>query len=321
MGEAGSVRSESRGCTLADLLLLTVGVAVAVALRWHTLTGFAATTPYVFETGWLNPANIAIEALGKACAALIPVILFRRWRYGGPIRPAEYLPIFSGLRQLAYTAVEWPIFGVYYPSPTAPGGVQRTAEAFFRWNLALTAVGVLAAGMVAARRRRRDWVMGCSIAVAYTFLTKQAIDTLHDRAHEFYDLLPGPLATPPVPWAIVSWVIWSTIHLPWAIAACDCLRQPRRVRTWVEWASIGLGSLAVLLVDVRILTYQWDVMSGRIKTFHSLVSMAVPIASIAASYAIARWTEPAWRRLLGVPGVVGPGNPGARTTNAGVKSR
>src|SRR4051812_12080600 len=84
---------EPRGITLADLTALVAGFALTFAMPWY---GFQPG-----EVPWLRPAldwhwpyrvtATIEEGIERICLALTLVVLGRRIRYGGLVRPAEFL--------------------------------------------------------------------------------------------------------------------------------------------------------------------------------------------------------------------------------------
>jgi len=85
-----SLPPEPRGMTLHDLLILTLGVALSLAV------------PTNWSMGWplaLGPPPWSILAVSfsqEAGLVLVLVIFFRRWKYGGKIRSTEWLMLGIG---------------------------------------------------------------------------------------------------------------------------------------------------------------------------------------------------------------------------------
>src|SRR4051812_42077123 len=104
-----SIPHEPRGMTLADLVVLIVGVGLACSLPWVWFIPqiMAIHGPGSRFFAWLV---LAYEGLGKACIALTPVVLVRRFRYGGVARPAEFLLALCSLSTLAMAVEHLSVF-------------------------------------------------------------------------------------------------------------------------------------------------------------------------------------------------------------------
>jgi hypothetical protein len=76
-------RREPISITLADLLALVVGSALAVSLPQLHWPSDRIAIGNVPVPGWFAWLFVIAEAAMKVCLALIPVILGRRARYGG----------------------------------------------------------------------------------------------------------------------------------------------------------------------------------------------------------------------------------------------
>src|SRR4051812_33864102 len=84
----GSRRPEPRRITVVDLLVITAGVAVVLAMPTRT----AAWPPFLAP-----PPLLALVVIGglrltvMSGLVLSLAVLYRRGLYGGPVRPAEWL--------------------------------------------------------------------------------------------------------------------------------------------------------------------------------------------------------------------------------------
>ena len=84
----GDRRREPRWLTVADLVVIVAGVALVMGIPWEARAAFASPLPLVFL------ALVAGFRLTVVCALVIALaVLFRRGRYGGPVRPAEWLAL------------------------------------------------------------------------------------------------------------------------------------------------------------------------------------------------------------------------------------
>src|ERR1700730_7432226 len=75
--------------TTSDLMVLVLGVALALSLRWYNR--WQERPQPVMMPRWRVICLFFEEAVGKASLALIPLALWRRARLGGVCRPAELL--------------------------------------------------------------------------------------------------------------------------------------------------------------------------------------------------------------------------------------
>jgi hypothetical protein len=155
-------RPEPRWLTLVDLGVIVAGVALEMtipsrALGWPT---FVPPPPLLFLVA-IGGLRLA-QALGLVLAL---VVLFRRGRYGGPVRPAEWLAL--GLASLGLLDTVPNLDGVvnaYY----AAAGSAALDFGVARWLLSVpAAVGVVlvVVGLALLRRRVRA---GSRVASALT---------------------------------------------------------------------------------------------------------------------------------------------------------
>jgi hypothetical protein len=196
------------------------------------------------------------------------VVLCRRGRYGGPVRPAEWLAL--GLASLGLLDVVPNLdeaVNAYYAA------VGSTALDFgvARWLLsAPAAVGVVlvVAGLVLLRRRTRD---GSRIASALTVVGIVGGMFLWfwgpcevARLQLPWLLVPGPQGDPsswgwraPVVFAVRYMVANGPTALTWGLAAAATVRAWRadrrgrvRVRVWTELAAFADAVVVALLLTV-----------------------------------------------------------------------
>lgn len=230
----GPPRPEPIGTTPADLLALIAGVALAAALPW------SSGRP---EPAWFMALAYAQEGLPKGCMALIPVVITRRARFGGPIRPGEFLAFWIGFSQLVFELSLLPILGLVSPilDRGRLQGYQLRPEAYRAFELGQLGLGVLAALTLLARRRRlHPAVAGALVLVAWVDIGGPlrsllrglldpilgSIDRASLAAHAFSLLWHLPLSV--------------VFYLPAIVAIADLFRRGGRGLTWVEWAGLGL---------------------------------------------------------------------------------
>jgi hypothetical protein len=307
MNEPAIDPAEPSGCTLADLMALTVGSAIACSFFWYSYGIDSTTISGRTAPEWFLWENRGIELFQKSCVALIPVILLRRRRYGGPLRPVDYSVILMGLSQLFLTIWHWqPLVILYKPSPTSRLTLVNM-EAFRAWKLSKFAIGIMAGLVVVFRRYRRvDCVSGVMIALSWCCLTESFTQAYQDWGNSM-------LQSPSPRWPLRTVQLLSTIlvqgpisvltYLPFAILIIDLFRSRRRQKLWVEQVSI-------VLVYVLMIGFQWRTIARQILTsgFDSGVAMNLGIwlAWIVLACVLARIFEPVWRRFLECPSIHSP---------------
>ena len=87
---SGPNRARLRPITITDLVVLILGIALALSLRWFNPWVQPPNEPFR-EPRWRIISLFFEEAVGKASFALIPLMLYRRARLGGLCRPGELL--------------------------------------------------------------------------------------------------------------------------------------------------------------------------------------------------------------------------------------
>ena len=301
-------RAEPLGCTLADLIALTLGAAIAASLNWYSGSFGGYMIGGKVPPSWYISASHFIELFQKGCVALIPVILYRSWRYGRPIRPVEYFPILQGLSQVAFSTSKWPIFGIYYPSPDPPHTIHVNMEAETAWEQAQIAIGLVAVVLFALRRRRSiDWLAGFLLAVAWDRLTEMGGYVYQQWANNrIWSLRASTMTTILLSNVLVQGPQQLVGWMPLAVMLVEWTWSPRRRRSWVEWAAF---SLAVPLPAF----YEWRSQAHRfierdLLSAGNAIHLSGKMIAFGLSYALARWSEPAWRLLLGASPTNPPGN-------------
>jgi hypothetical protein len=105
--QAAMERREPISITLADLLALVVGAALAVSLPQLHWPSDRITISNVSMPSWVAWLFVIAEAAMKVGLALVPVILARRARYGGLPKPADWLTILVALILLHEVVQRW----------------------------------------------------------------------------------------------------------------------------------------------------------------------------------------------------------------------
>ena len=258
-GEPGR-RREPRGMTLADLAAIVAGVALVMALpsRGTGWPPFLPPPPF-----WFLALIAGFQLAVRSGPVLALVVLVRRGRYGGPVRPAEGLA-------LALAAV-----GLVDAVPNldeavnASGAHAAIGFGAARWLLSAPAAlgaGLVAIGLAWLRRRARDASRpGAALSavgvVAGLFLWFWGPCEVA-RLELPWALVPGPPGDPsswgwrgPLVDALRGMVADAPTSLPWALLAAAAVRSWRadrraqtRPRVWTEPAAVAASAVAALLL-------------------------------------------------------------------------
>ena len=103
--------------TLGDLVALIAGAALAASLTWYSQQERSRVLAGRPAPEWYIVLLTAREILRKGCIALAPVILARKIRHKGPIRPGEFAALCVGVDQLMLSLYAWPFLGILRPIP------------------------------------------------------------------------------------------------------------------------------------------------------------------------------------------------------------
>jgi len=256
---------EPRWITLADLGVIVAGVALLMTIPSRALGWpfYLSPPPLLFFVA-LGGLRLTV-GFGLVLAL---VVLFRRGRYGGLVRPAEWLALLLaslGLLDVVPNLDE--AVNAYYAA------VGSTALDFglARWLLSAPAaagVAVVVAGLVLLWRRARD---GSRIASALTVVAIVGGMFLWfwgpcevARLQLPWLLVPGPPGDPsswgwraPVVFAVRDMVANGPTALTWGLAAAATVRAWRadvrgrvRARVWTELAAFADAVVVALLFTV-----------------------------------------------------------------------
>ncbi len=301
MNDTSPTRDEPKGCTMLDLIALTIGVAIAASLDWYSDFVNSNIIVTALAPSWYTLANHGIELTQKACLALIPLIIARRMVYGGPLRAVEYLPILTGIFLLGFSISRWPILGLYDRSPSPPHMVLVNLETYYVFELSEIALGTLAALLVFFRRRRGpDWISALALAMAWQQLTTWLPYFYQQWANEQIMRLPTPTYVAISSTFLVQFPQYILAYFPLMVAVVDLTRGPRRQRTWVEWAAISIALPMPFLLEGRTIA---RTLLGGGYHFFDVFRTTSQVLALIASYTLARWTERYWRRFLEGSGV------------------
>jgi hypothetical protein len=235
--------AEPRGLTLADLIILVAGSALALALLDDYYNpALMEMAPLHFILTW--SAYLA-EKVGKLGLAFGLVAWFRSYRYQRPIRAVEFVALAHGFSWANFAAIEsqhaWiHLLPQYWQTV---GNDPRTAYIPYRlWLGGWTLAGLLAAaGLVSWRG---------SVKLSNGLTPALLLLAWHGASHS----LPASLYLWPMDAQIQSWVHdvasflgMMTYQLPLAAAL---LSLPRRGSA--RWPSISWLCLAIALAAIGL---------------------------------------------------------------------
>ena len=258
LAELGSGRRpEPRWLSLLDLILIVAAVALTLTIPARTpgWPPFLAPPPlaYFLLVGGLK----LTVGIGLVLAL---VVLFRRWRYGGPVRSAEWLSLaLASARLLDATPDLDDAVNALYRAV----GSNSLDFGIARWLLsAPAAVGVSLnlAGFVWLRRRLRNGSHAASAGTVPVILCGLFLWFWGPCAVvklELPSLLVSGLKGDPSTWgwwgSIASFlqqmVANAPMSLTWGLVAAATLRSWRpHSWIWTEWAAAIDGLLVALLL-------------------------------------------------------------------------
>ena len=247
-GPLPPARVEPTSNTVADLVALVVGVALAASLEWYS--GWYSRQAWLgfSPPGWFVVLIYFNEATRKGLLAMVPVILSRRIRYGGPIRPAEFPALSDGFYRLLVSFERWPALGLIIPPTPGVGTTFPSVDIdrYRLWMLICLVFCGLALGLAATLRRRlAPWALGVLLASALATsagveqFSKMGRDAILDQVQlpRWGVILLDRILN--VPFAAIG-----LLPMTWAWSAA--IRGGRGRWTWVEKACLGMATLGYL---------------------------------------------------------------------------
>lgn len=292
-----TARPEPRSPTLADLLAVVAGVAVVAWLPWGNWPEFVRSGGPADWVAAPGAWAMVSEAFGKACLAMVPVVLVRRAQFGGRMRPGEFLAACGGLYWLTW-GVETRLFLAWMARRTgeAPAMMTIPAADYRQWRelvtwprtLGMTTLAVAAlVAIVVGRRRWPAWIVAAASMLAWIGLQEGGLPLLRDRISR-HVLAPLDQAGHPILAEAIDAFTTAFPRLllyawPSVVAALGPRGEGRR-RTWVQWASLGLAASAfVAEILIRVLI---DFSGIRIGNPAALVWMDLGLQALALALAI-----------------------------------
>jgi len=276
------VLTEPSTTTIADLVALVAGVALAAALEWYSgwssqLGMGASPAPQ-----WYVLLSYLNEGVRKGFVAMIPVVVARRIRYGGPVRPAEFLALCFGASRLVLSFERIPSLGLVVRSPGKQLSYTINIELYNCWMLTQISICALAVGLAAMFRRRLvPWQTCCLLVGAYL-----ALDPIEWFVHTGRDAILDRVQLPS--WAVrvgndlltMPFLILGAV--PMVLAILDRIRRNREKWTWLEHVCLGLTLAS--FVGIRLKYY--GKMGMSMNGSEAIEMIAINAAEIVAALSI-----------------------------------
>jgi hypothetical protein len=290
--------SEHKSVTLGDLAALVAGIAVVLVLParqsyWPYPADFFGPWPR-----WLPWCFCLRQAVGAACLALLPVVLWRRACHGGLARPAEFLALCAAMPFLA-DSIETALIRLSYRTRTGISltgfGLDGISVAFHNewrqsshwvWEQSLLLGGIVAlVAFLVGRRRLPGWLSTVFVMIAWLgayeaapALASRWIARLIDRVNgQPIGEIAGISR-----WAVVGLLPRFVLYAVPAIAAVRDVRHDGRARpTWLEWTALGLAAALFLIAEptelVRTYTITGNTRSWAVETLARAIAMLMAL--------------------------------------------
>jgi hypothetical protein len=239
--QSPSERTEPAGTTTGDLLALAAGVALAASLEWYSGWGSQLGPWGSPAPRWYVLFYYFKEGLQKGLVALIPVVIARRVRYGGPIRTAEFLALTVGVPRLLLSFERLPALGLVVRAPGRSVHYQINADLYDRWMQTELFLALLAvAAAVRFRERLAPWVTATLLVGFWV-----ALAPAEGFVHQFRDAILERVHWPRWGVVVLNDVLLMPFRVFWMVPlvadVMDRLGGDRRAPTWVEAACLGLA--------------------------------------------------------------------------------
>jgi hypothetical protein len=284
-------RPEPIAFTLADLAALVLGVALVAALPWYTRPNLQLGG--VPSAWWYAPLHLAREGIGKACLALVPVILARCALYRRVARAAELLGAFCGMPWLTIAIDRLPSMRIVQRVPgvaSAPALQVVNGALYWHWKEGLLAVALMAVLAVPlGRKRLPGWALSALLIVAWL--------GLHDFVGLLLELDPSlvvALRLNEVAAGLITFcVVGPILILLYAVPAIAAILNADR-RTWLEWTALSLAASLFLTSEIVFHATDWSTGQPSLLWQVELVFVTVLLGSIALGVLLVRRLGPAW---------------------------
>ena len=225
---ARSSPGESRGTTLADLILLTAGSALLWVIPWF---GFApsrvAWIPARWDWQWVYVMTaISTEGAERLCLVLMILVFARKLRSGGVVHPAEYLLGYVAIR-LFLTPRAGSMWALFVGSPAGIGSAFAVVS--------LSSLAILGG------RGRCPGSIGTTLRlVAYASLGCLNVG-VGEQAYRLVLSAGWPPGCEIPLLGLVSFPGRFLFAAPYAAAAWNSPRRRHRW-SWIEWSGVVLAT-------------------------------------------------------------------------------
>ena len=309
--EGDPVEREPKAITLSDLIALVAGVAIVLRIPWvfwpdprDRITSSSSWVPYVWLAG---------QVLELSCLALLPVIVLRRARFGGLIRPAEFLTACCGLPALTWGA-ELLLMSTFVRSrngvdPRGPGLIGIPRRAYWQWQNGyhwtweyglLIAAFTATAALLLGRRRlpgslRSALLMTVWLGTYETapWLLRQSVFFVVTRFVRGGTLSGmNGLILVSLTRNLPHFMLFS---IPFLVAV-EAFRKQKRPRNWLESTGMSFAVLIFMVAETIFLVRNSSDYSPLSMWLREtvLIHVLAMLASISLGLLIARRIGPAW---------------------------
>jgi hypothetical protein len=272
-------RWEHKSVTIGDLAALVVGIAMVLVLPatqsyWPLPSDFLGPWPR-----WLPWLFCLRQALGAACVALVPVVLWRRACYGGLARHAEFLALCAAMPFLA-ASIETALIRLSFrlKSGQSPPGFgldgmpvslvkEWEANSHWVWEQAVLLTGVVALALFfLGRRNSPGWLLSALLILAWL----GAYDAGPQLVGRWFFPVIARVNGRPVgetAGVLLSSLIYllprSVLYSVPAIAAVYVIRRGGWERLgWLDWTSLGLAAALFLITEPTEMIRYYSVTRG-----------------------------------------------------------
>jgi hypothetical protein len=241
----GPARAEPRPMSLADMMVVVAGCAVAHTLRpfflgWVNAGSVYGLTSFFYHSLYFTARRpLLIVAFATAAA-----ILVRQARYTRMPRPAEWSALVMAAALLSEALIEY----AYDHWLAKPLGPPDPSIVTVRWAAAWTLPALACLTVLMVLRRRIPAWARTLILIAVTAML------FCGPVHGYFK---GATGAPPrdtgasATWAFqLRWAAWTdggrwpellVFGIPIALALCDWKKPAGGRWIWTEWAGLGLG--------------------------------------------------------------------------------
>jgi hypothetical protein len=289
--EANSTRPDPRSITIADSMMLVIGVAVALALPWYS--GWSQTPQAALDPPWRVILSFIEELIGKSSLALVPLMLYRRARARGLCRPGELLLVVCAARVIADQV------GRLSMLEMSPSGIDADEFYWSSLKLAEASCALALATLIIFRKRLPDIAVSYLLVVAVAGSYPWLVHPLW-RGHNLLLFKQSIHACSASDYSvfIAAYALESVVPALIGVAAiADAVRSRFRIGAM---ASTGSVLAALNLVVALAIDLQSSFTTAPPSWNHDLlyVLLAAPASAALLGWALYYLIRPRWRRWL-----------------------